>query len=165
MRLELTRRGDYGVRAMLALAAAPNERPVSARRIAEAMAIPAPILPSVMRELARGGLVEAVAGRAGGYRLARPPAEIDLLAIVEAIEGDTSRQTCVLRGGPCGLDGTCTVHPVFLRGAGIRPDGLRRATLEQLARRLTAPSSPARSGSALARKGAEWPVASTGRPA
>ena len=49
MRLELTRRGDYGVRAMLALAAAPNERPVSARRIAEAMAIPAPILPSVMR--------------------------------------------------------------------------------------------------------------------
>jgi Rrf2 family protein len=139
MRLELTRRGDYGVRAMLALAAAPNERPVSARRIAEAMAIPAPILPSVMRELARGGLVEAVAGRAGGYRLARPPAEIDLLAIVEAIEGDTGRQTCVLRGGPCGLDGTCTVHPVFFAAQESIRTELRRATLEQLARGLASP--------------------------
>ncbi len=88
--------------------------------------------------LRAGGLVEAVAGRAGGYRLARPPAEIDLLAIVEAIEGDTGRQTCVLRGGPCGLDGTCSVHPAFFAAQEAIRTELRRATLEQLARRAHA---------------------------
>ena len=57
----------------------------------------------------------------------------------EAIEGDTGRQTCVLRGGPCGLDGTCTVHPVFFAAQESIRTELRRATLEQLARGLTAP--------------------------
>src|SRR4051812_35667795 len=105
MRLELTRRGDYGVRAMLALASTEDERPVSVRRIAEMMAIPAPILPSVMRQLVRAGLADAISGRSGGYRLGRPAGDINLLEVVEAIEGDSRRQTCVLRGGPCGRDG------------------------------------------------------------
>ena len=134
MRLELTRRGDYGVRAMLALADATDARPMSVRRIAEAMSIPQQILPSVMRELARAGLVDAVAGRTGGYRLARRAADIDLLAVVEAIEGDTRRQTCVLRGGPCGRDGLCDVHAPFAAAQeGVRSE-LARATLDTLVR-------------------------------
>ena len=72
MRLELTRRGDYAVRAMLALAAADAGGWTSAPRIAGAMAIPERFLPRVLRDLARAGLIEAHAGRSGGYRLARP---------------------------------------------------------------------------------------------
>jgi Rrf2 family iron-sulfur cluster assembly transcriptional regulator len=129
MRLELTRRGDYAVRAMLALSGAVDGRPVSVRRIAESMSIPPQILPSVMRELVRAGLAEAIAGRSGGYRLARPPAAINLLQIVEAIEGDTRRQTCVLRGGPCAKDGTCAVHGAFFAAQeGVRSH-LAAATL------------------------------------
>ena len=139
MRLELTRRGDYAVRAMLALAAANDDRPVSVRRIAEAMDIPAQILPSVMRELVRAGLAEAVAGRAGGYRLAKPARAIDLLAVVEAVEGDTRRQTCVLRGGPCGRDGQCNVHPAFYAAQQAIRAELGRATLDDLATGLTPP--------------------------
>lgn len=113
MRLELTRRGDYAVRTMLALASAADDRPLSARVVARRMAIPERFLPHVLRDLARARLVEAQAGRLGGYRLARPPAAISLLEIIEAAEGEPAAPICVLRGGPCRPDGRCAVHDVF----------------------------------------------------
>jgi Rrf2 family protein len=113
MRLELTKRGDYAVRAILALARTPGGTLLSVRRIAEEMAIPVRFLPQVMSTLVAAGLVEATTGRAGGYRLARSPDSITLLDVVEAAEGDGRRRTCVLRGGPCGVDGHCDVHDVF----------------------------------------------------
>jgi len=111
--MELTKRGDYAVRAVLALARAPGGTLLSVRRIAEEMAIPVRFLPQVMGDLAAAGLVEATTGRAGGYRLARPADAISILDVVEAVEGDSRRRTCVLRAGPCGLDGFCDVHDVF----------------------------------------------------
>ena len=130
MRLELTRRGDYAVRAMLALSAAgPGAPPLSARRIAEQMAIPARFLPHVLADLVAAGLVTARTGRAGGYRLARPPAEISLLEVITAVEGDARRRACVLRGIPCGTDGFCAVHGVFMAAQDAMLDELARATL------------------------------------
>ena len=112
MRLELTRRADYAVRAMLALGQQP-EGLLSGARIAAAMAIPPRFVAQVMGDLVQAGLVEARTGRAGGYRLARGLEEISILEIVEAIEGDARQRTCVLRGGPCAVDGFCDVHEIF----------------------------------------------------
>lgn len=112
MRLELTRRGDYAVRAMLLLARTDQDL-LPSDRIAEAMGIPPRFMRAVMRDLHQASLVEAVTGRAGGYRLARRPERISLLDVIEAIEGDSRRQTCVLRGAPCGRDGFCDLHAVF----------------------------------------------------
>ena len=138
MRLELTRRGDYAVRAMLALAraeasaaeGAPDGR-LSVARIAEAEAIPPRILPSVMVRLTRAGLVVPQTGRTGGYRLARPAMSISLLDIIEAIEGDTRRRTCVLRGGPCLANGRCEVHESFAGAQEALRESLAAATLER----------------------------------
>jgi Rrf2 family protein len=113
MRLELTRRADYGIRAMIAIARDSSDEPLSAPRIADSMAIPVRFLPQVMADLARAGLVDSTGGRKGGYRLARPAPEISLLEIIEALEGDARRRQCVLRSAPCGLDGYCDVHTVF----------------------------------------------------
>ncbi|MGH2464102.1 MAG: RrF2 family transcriptional regulator [Candidatus Limnocylindrales bacterium] len=131
MRLELTRRGDYGVRAMLALSAAHEDDPdrVTVREIAALMGVPVRILPSVMGRLAKADLVIATEGRAGGYVLARPMSSISLLTIIEAIEGDTRRQRCVLRGGPCGVGAVCTVHAVFARAEDKLRGELAEATL------------------------------------
>ena len=112
MKLELTRRGDYAMRAMLALARADGVW-LSTPTIAARMGIPVRFLPQVMGDLGRAGLVDSRSGRSGGYRLARPSERISLLSIVEAVEGDSRRRTCVLRGGPCRLDGACDVHDVF----------------------------------------------------
>jgi Rrf2 family protein len=113
MRLELTRLGDYGVRAMLELAADPDRDWLSVPRISAAMNIPERVLPRVMTQLVRAGLVEGRSGRTGGYRLARPSTGITLLDVISAVEPAPDARSCVLRGSPCGLDGTCTVHDAF----------------------------------------------------
>ena len=113
MRLELTKRADYAIRAAVALAAAAPGDHLSVRRIAEEQGIPARFLTQVMVDLVGAGLVEARLGRTGGYRLARPSSETTLLEVIEAIEGDSRRRTCVLRGGPCNVNGTCAVHAAF----------------------------------------------------
>jgi Rrf2 family protein len=114
MRLELTRRGSYAIRAAVSLARIDGDALTSASRIAAAMGIPPRFLPQVMGDLVRAGLVEGVVGRAGGYRLARDAASITLLEVIEAVEGDARRRTCVLRGVSCSTqpDG-CDVHAVF----------------------------------------------------
>jgi Rrf2 family protein len=114
MRLELTRRGAYAIRAVLALAEMPPDHVLSAARIARQRRIPSRFLPQVMADLVHAGLVEARVGRSGGYRLVRPASSVTLLDVIEAVEGDARRQTCVLRGEPCGsMSEPCDVHAVF----------------------------------------------------
>lgn len=143
MRLELTKRGDYAVRAMIALARGAGEGLLSSRRIATAMGIPVAFLPQVLGDLQRAGLVEAAAGRAGGYRLAREPGTVSLLEVIEAVEGSSRRQACVLRGGPCGLDGYCDVHHVFYAGQEALLGTFASATLADVASRRPAAGAPA----------------------
>ena len=133
MRLELTRRGDYAVRAMLALAR-PEASQLTAAALAKATAIPASYVPQVMGDLVRAGLVANRRGRSGGYRLARPASAVSLLDIVEAVEGDGRRRTCVLRGGPCRRDGACDVHDAFFRAQEAVFGALAGVTLADVTR-------------------------------
>jgi Rrf2 family iron-sulfur cluster assembly transcriptional regulator len=158
MRLELTHRADYAVRAMIALAAPREPGLLSVRRIADAMVIPPRFLPQVMRDLAAAGLVEAQPGRRGGYRLARPADRITVLEVIEAAEGDTRRQTCVLRGGPCGHDGYCAVHPVFADAQEAVLGRLAEASLASVAVDYGAFDAPAPVKAGPARKGTRRPA-------
>ncbi len=144
MRLELTKRGDYAVRAMLALARGNGNGLLSARKISEAMAIPVRFLPQVLADLQRAGLIEAAPGRSGGYRLARDPSQISLLNVIEAVEGDSRRQSCVLRGGPCGMDGVCDIHGVFFEGQEALLAHFASSSMADLAARHTADELRAR---------------------
>ena len=134
MRLELTKRADYAVRAALALARGGGAQRRSVRRLAADEHVPARFLAEVMGDLVGAGLAEGAAGRTGGYRLTRPPADITLLDVVEAVEGDSRRRTCVLRGGACQIDGVCDVHGVFAAAQDDLLARLSRATLESLIR-------------------------------
>lgn len=132
MRLELTKRGAYAVRAMLALSRLDEGRILSGRLIAAEMHIPPRFLPQVMGDLTHAGLVVAHPGRAGGYALAKPSRDITILAIVDAVERDNRRQTCVLRGDLCGPDNPCEVHVVFFSGEDSLRQLLGAATLEMV---------------------------------
>lgn len=112
MRIELTRRGDYAVRAAIVLAR-PQAGQMTAAALAEATGIPASYVPQVMGGLVRAGLVANRRGRSGGYRLSKRAADINLLEIVEAAEGRRDQRICVIRGGPCRTDGRCDVHDAF----------------------------------------------------
>jgi Rrf2 family protein len=147
VRLELTRRGDYAVRAMLALAEADaGNRRLSAAAIGERMRIPASYVAQVMAGLSRAGMARAARGRYGGYRLARPAADISLLDVVTAAERSGGPRSCVLRGSPCADEGTCQVHDAFAAGEAALLGALGRVTLEDVARQPagTSPAADAR---------------------
>ena len=114
VKLELTHRAAYAIRTVLILAREDGVEVVSARTIAERERIPVRFLPQVLGDLSRAGIVEARLGRAGGYRLIKDPGFISVLEVIEAVEGDARRQTCVLTGGLCGESSPlCDVHTTF----------------------------------------------------
>jgi Rrf2 family protein len=78
---------DYALRAALELAAAPDDKPVKGERIATAQAIPLRFLENILMQLRHAGLVESRRGADGGYRLARPAAEVTLADVIRAIDG------------------------------------------------------------------------------
>lgn len=140
MRVTLSLRGDYAVRAMLALAeheraAAPGgavPEPLSAGRIATRMRIPHRFVAHVLGDLGRAGLVVGSTGRKGGYRLSRPAQEIDLLGIVDAAEPEDRAPRCVLRGIPCDPAGRCAAHDAFSGATAALRAELARTTLAGL---------------------------------
>jgi Rrf2 family protein len=138
MRLELTKRADYAIRAVLALARLPPAERRSARQVAVDQAIPASFLPLVMRDLVQAGLVDGRVGRSGGYRLARSAAMISMLDVIEAVEGDSRRRVCVLRNARCPVGGVCDVHATF---ASAQDDVLRRLGATSVADAIT-PTGP-----------------------
>lgn len=144
MRVTLSLRGDYAVRAMLALAehehdAAGTEAGsaplLSAGRIATRMRIPLRFVAHVLSDLVRAGLVAGRPGRSGGYRLAVPAAEIDLLRIVDAAEPQGGPPRCVLRGIPCDQAGRCAVHDALSGATAALRAELARTTLAGLVAR------------------------------
>jgi Rrf2 family protein len=132
----LTKRADYAIRTVLALARATDGQRLSVSDVAAEQRVPERFLPHVMRDLVRAGLVDGTVGRNGGYRLAKAPTEISLLDVVEAVDGDSRRRVCILRGGPCALDGVCDVHAIF---AAAQEDVLGRLRTTTVAAAIHAP--------------------------
>jgi Rrf2 family protein len=114
--LQLTKRTEYGLIAMVHLASRSGEF-VSVREICERYPIPRRLMAEVLKELGRAELVESQRGAAGGYTLSRDPEHIALSEVVAALEGApglTSCQTPHLggegHGAECGVQPTCPIR-------------------------------------------------------
>ncbi len=145
MKISLSKKGDYAVRAVLDLAMNHRNGRRKAQQIATSMRIPETYLARILADLVRSGLIEATAGRDGGYQLQRPPSQIHLLDVVEAAEGKIELRDCLLRGIPCGSSGMCAVHQDWSEAQEAMAQRLRRTTFAQIARRELAsvPVDPA----------------------
>ncbi len=88
LRMKLTTRGHYSVKALLDLSLQPGYGPVSVRAIALRQNIPAPYLEKLLIEMRKAGLVQSIRGSVGGYKLALEPTQISLGQILEAV-GET----------------------------------------------------------------------------
>jgi len=109
----MSKRADYGIRAMIDVASRPrNERLVIAE-IARRQGIPPVFLAKIVPQLARAGLVQTRRGVKGRVELARPATEINLLQIIEAIEGPPALNRCTLCDDGCDLMDTCAVYEVW----------------------------------------------------
>jgi Rrf2 family protein len=140
MDLQLSRRGDYSVRAAIALARVHGAEYTKIREVAEHMQIPRQYTAQILGILGSAGLAEAKAGRGGGYRLRRPAEHISLLEIVEAAEGPLELDRCTLRGEPCLWEGRpCPVHHAWVDAREALRDSLASATLASIAREAAHP--------------------------
>lgn len=90
MRLQVSARADYAMRATAELAVAGGR--VTAERLAEGQGIPVRFLLNILGALVHAGIVKSHRGSVGGYELARPPGEITLAEIIAAVEEPRSRQ-------------------------------------------------------------------------
>lgn len=101
-------RTQYAIRAMSCLAKR-QDRSATAAEIAQSEQIPAKYLEGILSRLKSSSLIESERGKNGGYRMAKDPAAITMLEIVEAIDGRIKPVTCVDTPGACALG--CDCHP------------------------------------------------------
>ncbi len=94
--MRISAKVDYAVRAAVELAAAPDEKPVKAERIATAQDIPLNFLENILGELRHAGIVRSHRGAEGGFRLARPADQVTVADVIRAVEGPLAS----VRGGP-----------------------------------------------------------------
>ncbi len=105
--LKLSRLADYGVILMGEMAL--SRRAIhSAQALAEATGLPHPTVSKLLSSLARDGLLEAVRGAGGGFRLRRPAASISIADIIHAVDGPVALTQCIEHGpGACGVESLC----------------------------------------------------------
>jgi len=113
MRLEITRKTDLALKAMIALGRSDTRR--KGQDLAEQIDTTASFIGQIMAPLVREGWVESEPGRNGGYRLGIGLEDVSLRDLIEAIEGPTDNSRCVLRGTPCPPTESCALHDPWTR--------------------------------------------------
>jgi Rrf2 family cysteine metabolism transcriptional repressor len=88
-------KAEYGVRVMVELARRAGDDPIPLTEIADHDGLPLAYLEHLVARLRKAGLVDSRRGSRGGYMLARPPAEITMAEVVEALEGSIAPIECI----------------------------------------------------------------------
>ncbi len=131
--LRISRKIDYGLRAMIYLASIPQDAVVPFREIARQMDVPEDFLAKILKTLVDQGLVRSTRGPHGGYALARAPAAISFLDVIEAVEGPVALNVCLDGEDACGHSTSCTMVQVWKQGQERMLDVYRQARLADLA--------------------------------
>jgi Rrf2 family protein len=131
--MKMSTRAEYGVRALIELAARYGEGPIQTHVIAERQGLPEPYLNQLMTTLRQAGLVTSKRGPSGGHVLARPPVEITLREAFSVLEGTTSPWWCVETDEPdCEHASGCGLRPVWRALQAAAEGVLNRLTLADL---------------------------------
>ena len=131
--MRVSAKADYAVRACAELAISPQGEPIAVDTLAAGQGLPTSFLERILGDLRRGGVVLSVRGRSGGYRLARPAAEITLADVMRAVEGplvtvrDERPPSLTYEGSAAALLDVWVALRVSVR------DVLDEVTIEQLA--------------------------------
>ncbi|HIQ05071.1 MAG TPA: Rrf2 family transcriptional regulator, partial [Anaerolineae bacterium] len=103
--------------------------------VAKRQGVPLPFLTKIAADLARAGLLEASRGAGGGISLRRPPQDISMLDVLEALEGPVTLNRCVSTPDFCPHTDYCGLHEVWAEAQADLINRLRDTSFAQLAQR------------------------------
>jgi Rrf2 family protein len=118
--MKITSQEEYGLRCLLRLAATEDGHSLTIPEVAAAERLSAPYVAKLLSVLRQSGLIESVRGRSGGYRLAQPPADIRLGAVLRVLgeplfddPGYCQRHAGSESEGSCVHQGACTLRALW----------------------------------------------------
>jgi Rrf2 family protein len=134
--MKLSKRGEYGLRALQDLAAHYGEGPVPNRDLAARNNVPPRFLEQILLTLKHGQIVRSQKGPRGGYYLARPPQQINLAEVVRLLDGPLAPISCVSETAyePCGCPDmeACGLRRVMREVRDVVAGMMERTTLADL---------------------------------
>jgi Rrf2 family protein len=112
--MKVAKSAGYALHALMYMVRHSTQLPVTAVTVAKAEGIPSDYLAKIFQQLARAHFVKAIRGRKRGYVFARPPEQITLLELFEAIEGGPLFDDCFMRHCQCGgSPESCTIFSIW----------------------------------------------------
>jgi len=119
--MRFTARFMYGLRALAVMSERYGQQPVSAKEISKLEDISPSFLEQLLAHLRRHEIIVGVRGPGGGFRLKKPPGEILISEVVEALEGSFYVSSCLSgdceteHGNRCDRFDDCVVVPILQR--------------------------------------------------
>lgn len=140
--VRLSRLADYGVILMSEMMWARGDVH-NAQAMADATGLPLPTVSKLLSMLAKAGLLDAIRGVKGGFRLARVPSRISMAEIIGAVDGPVALTQCIEQGpGACDVESFCPTR----RGWGAVNDAVRGALEGVSLADFTEPGTPWKTG-------------------
>lgn len=138
----LSEQVEWALHCALVLSLSPDDKPIPAKTLAEIHGVPSAYLAKALQSMASAGIVKAVPGRNGGYRLGKVPSEVTFLDVVDAVEGDAAIFRCTEirqhgRSSRRPYPGICGIALVMYRAQAAWRTELATATLADVSARLS----------------------------
>lgn len=132
--LRISKLTDYALVLLAGMADRSERDAQSAPALARRLGIPEATVAKVMKTLVRAGFIHSARGVHGGYRLARPPAELSVAAVIEAFEGPIAITECgnATAFELCERQQQCTLKGNWQRVNAVLRSALEELTLEQM---------------------------------
>ena len=110
MTVIFSKKCEYGLQAVLYLAAKEDLEVTSADEISKKLKIPREFVSKILQSLTESGIVNSKKGKSGGFSLAKKPEKIRLIDVVAAIDGLEIFKSCVLGFPQCSPEHPCPLH-------------------------------------------------------
>jgi Rrf2 family cysteine metabolism transcriptional repressor len=134
--MNISTRGRYALRAMLDLALQSGDDPTMVKDISRRQEISDLYLEQLFSRLKIAGLVRSTRGPKGGFNLAKPPSQIRLSEIMQAMEGSTAPVECVDNARFCSRADFCITRMVWIEMKKVMDEVLVSTTLKDLMRQV-----------------------------
>lgn len=132
--LRISKLTDYGIVLLARFAGEAPGAILNAREMAEATALPLPVVSKMLKTLSGAELLDSQRGARGGYHLARAPGRVTVAEIIEALDGPIALMDCAAGPGHCDVEASCSIREPWQRINQAVLQALRGVTLAELAR-------------------------------